>query len=157
MPAKHIAHYFPWPGIREVICCNFSEYGSNEAFFEAYMKAWCVAWPYSLQDTIEKSPVTSMYQFTPEFRARVYDLRYWMFESDFIEAWPDFQGTANKLEPQLAVLRLHDRTREHERLIKRANIDPETRSLVQAYYDNVARLYVASTKVAREVRVTMAE
>lgn len=139
-PPQHIVHCFPWPGFRELICRKSHEYEANEDWFAAYMNHFRVAWPLDLADAIEKSPTTGMMQYTPAFRTCFLDIRNWTFQSDFFESYPDFQGRANKFEPQLAVVRLHDRTTAHENTMRRANTDQRVRRLLQEYYDGISRL-----------------
>lgn len=87
---------------------------------------------------MEHNPVTGMLQFTGEFRRRIFDLRYWTLESEFFEVFPEFAGEAPKHGPQLAVYRLHDRTAQHERIMRHASTNVRQRAAVQAYYDSLA-------------------
>lgn len=81
----------------------------------------------------------------------MYDLRFWTFDSDFFEAFPDFQGTGRKFEPQLAVVRLANRTVEHERAMRRANRDERFHQLLQRRYDSIVRLEEVSKLRARGI------
>jgi hypothetical protein len=137
----------PWPNAREVVCRKFHIYERHDDFLGDYLKHWRFAWQHEVEDAIERSPQTGMLQATSKFRSRMYDLRAYTFKSDFFETWPDFAGTANKFEPQLAVYRLHDRTREHERLMTRAATDENTRRLLQLYYDHIEHLRLLSRRV----------
>ena len=130
----------PWPGIREEMCVHPEHYEGNTFFWSQMFTHWRFAWPYDLSESIEVNRVTNMFQLIPEFRRRMYDVNSWTFESDFFDHFPNFQGRAVKYEPQLAVVRLHDRTDLHERLIQRADRDEFLRRKLQIYYDSLADL-----------------
>ncbi len=79
-------------------------------------------------------------QLNKEFRRRMWDINYWTFETDYFEQYPEFQGTAPKFEPQVAIYQVRSHTANYETALQAVNDDGTIRAALQRYTDSLAAL-----------------
>ena len=79
------------------MCWEPDTYLGND-FMQSLTANWQHAWPHGTKDTFERSSTTRMLQFTPCFRTRTREMRFWTVRSDFFAAYPEMSEDIPRLE-----------------------------------------------------------